>query len=75
MELKHIEAMQDFTADGLCSKIKVLSFTISWDSCQQVIILFKEIVSFFTRDTLFCSHCGVSYSILMVEAPYLALKM
>ena len=36
MEWKHVEAVQEFTAEGQCSKIKVRSCRITWDS-QQVI--------------------------------------
>ncbi|KAJ8411740.1 hypothetical protein AAFF_G00153780 [Aldrovandia affinis] len=34
MEWKHVEAVQEFTAEGQCSKIKVRSCRITWDSQQ-----------------------------------------
>ncbi|XP_062862880.1 protein phosphatase 1, regulatory subunit 13Ba isoform X3 [Trichomycterus rosablanca] len=34
MEWKHIQAVQEFTAEGQCSKIEVRSCRISWDSAK-----------------------------------------
>uniref|UniRef100_A0ABM5FBP4 Apoptosis-stimulating of p53 protein 1 isoform X8 n=1 Tax=Pogona vitticeps TaxID=103695 RepID=A0ABM5FBP4_9SAUR len=36
MEFKHIEAMQEFTTDGQCSRIKVYYFAVTWKIWHQV---------------------------------------